>query len=475
MKVYGLDARSIGLFRIFLGFSILYDLVFNKLILFNELYSNDGLLGQSFLKSPLHTHSLFAFINLSYNGLLILQVIALIIFLLFTVGFYTKVTSFISYILFILISHTYFYTMIGADQIVVAIFTFALFLPLNETFSIDKGFLNSTNKNIEIKGIAITAILIQISFIFFFNSLSKNGNDWINGTAIKYTLIDTIITREYSTALFNINITHFLTYFTHFFQLLFILLLFFPLKNAKIRLFLSVTILIIHWGIYILLDVGYFNIICSCIALLLLPNVFWNFFTKKSTQTIIKTYSNLQIKILIVLLLLLITQRNIFNFLNMTTLSNTQNYQKVYSYFKPINKISRAFPLISQSWGMFSPNPSHEIGFITVEGIRKGGSLTNLSELNPFKNHYKTTNNNVVNKVMLTMRFMYSNNHHKSKNLKTKEIIKIWEDFECKRIMKNYKINEFSEINIVFYSCSVEEYSKNNKYNFKKIIIKNLF
>jgi hypothetical protein len=159
----------------------------------------------------------------------------------------------------------------------------------------------------------------------------------------------------------------------------------------------------------------------------------------------------------------------------MTTLSNTQNYQKVYSYFKPINKISRAFPLISQSWGMFSPNPSHEIGFITVEGIRKGGSLTNLSELNPFKNHYKTTNNNVVNKVMLTMRFMYSNNHHKSKNLKTKEIIKIWEDFECKRIMKNYKINEFSEINIVFYSCSVEEYSKNNKYNFKKIIIKNLF
>ena len=474
MKVYGLDARSIGLFRIFLGVSILYDLVFNKLVLFNELYSNDGLLGYNFLKSPLHTHSLFAFINLSYNGLLILHVIALIIFLLFTVGYYTKITSIVSYILFIVISHTYFYTMIGADQIVVAIFTFALFLPLNETFSVDKGFFN-IQKNIEIRGIQITAILIQISFIFFFNSLSKNGNDWIDGTAIKYTLIDTIITREYSTALFNINITHFLTYFTHFFQLLFILFLFFPFKNAKIRFFLSVTILIIHWGIYILLDVGYFNIICSCISLLLLPNAFWDFFTKKNTQTIIKTNSNLQTQIVIIILLLLITQRNIFNFLNMTTLSNTLQYQKVYSHFKPINKISRAFPLISQSWGMFSPNPSHEIGFITIEGVKNNGRITNLSELNPFKNHYKTTNNNVVNKVMLTMRFMYSKNYHKSKNLKTKEIIKIWEDFERKRIMKNYKINDFSKINIVFYSCSVEEYSKDNKYSFKKIIIKNLF
>ena len=34
MKVYGLDARSIGLFRIFLGVSILYDLVYVLFILF---------------------------------------------------------------------------------------------------------------------------------------------------------------------------------------------------------------------------------------------------------------------------------------------------------------------------------------------------------------------------------------------------------------------------------------------------------
>jgi hypothetical protein len=80
---------------------------------------------------------------------------------------------------------------------------------------------------------------------------------------------------------------------------------------------------------------------------------------------------------------------------------------------------------------------------------------------------------NLYQELMIKNQFNLLND--KSKNLKTKEIIKIWEDFERKRIMKNYKINEFSEINIVFYSCSVEEYSKNNKYNFKKCTITYIF
>ncbi|MBA0884767.1 HTTM domain-containing protein [Flavobacterium undicola] len=474
MKIYGLDIRSLGLFRILLGISILYDLIFNKLLLFNELYDIDGLIGYNFLKNSLHTNSLLGFINLSYYELLFLHIFALIMFLLFTIGYFTKITSVISYILFILITHTYFYTMIGADQIVVAIFTFALFLPLNETFSVDKGFLKSIDKNIEVKGLAITAILIQISFIFFFNSLSKNGDDWINGTAIKYTLIDTIISRRYSHVLFNFKIICFLTYITHFFQLLFLFLIFFPFKNSKIRLFLSLTILAIHWGIYILLDVGYFNIICSSISVLLLPNHFWNYFSKNNEKVITTNQLKKHVKLTLIILLLLITQRNVFNFLNMTILSKTKKFQEIYSYFKPINDISRCFPLISQFWGMFSPNPPHEIGFVTIEGIKKDGKTVNLSQLDPFKNHYKTTTNNVVNKVMLTIRSIYASNHYKNKDSITKEVVEIWENYEWRKIEKKYETNEFLKIDIVFYSCSVEEYLKNGSYHFKKILVKNL-
>jgi hypothetical protein len=78
MKIYGLDIRSIGFFRILLGISILYDIVINKLLLFNELYDNDGLIGNNFLKNSLHTNSLLGFVNLSYYGLLFLHIFALI-------------------------------------------------------------------------------------------------------------------------------------------------------------------------------------------------------------------------------------------------------------------------------------------------------------------------------------------------------------------------------------------------------------
>jgi len=168
-KIYGLDLRSLGVFRIILGITLIYDLIFNKIIYYNSLYDyTNGIMGKSYLNSEIYRESFLSFLNSDYEMPFVF-VIALILYTLFISGYLYRVSSLLTLFFFAYISHKYFLTMTGADQIITALLVFSVFLPLDKVFSV-KNLKTSLKNNVEIRSIAVWGILIQISLIYFLNT-----------------------------------------------------------------------------------------------------------------------------------------------------------------------------------------------------------------------------------------------------------------------------------------------------------------
>ncbi len=110
-KIYGLDLRSLGVFRIILGITLIYDLIFNKIIYYNSLYDyTNGIMGKSYLNSEIYRESFLSFLNSDYEMPFVF-VIALILYTLFISGYLYRVSSLLTLFFFAYISHKYFLTM----------------------------------------------------------------------------------------------------------------------------------------------------------------------------------------------------------------------------------------------------------------------------------------------------------------------------------------------------------------------------
>jgi|TARA_B110000037_G_scaffold220491_1_gene288568 hypothetical protein len=482
-KIYGLDLRSLGVFRIILGITLIYDLIFNKIIHYNNLYDyTNGIQGKSYLNSEIYRESFFSFFNSDYEMPFVF-VIALIVYTLFISGYLYKIFSFLTLLFFAYISHKYFLTMIGADQIITALLVFSVFLPLDKAFTV-KYLKPSLNKNVEIRGIAVWGILIQISLIYFFNAINKTGIYWLEGNAVKIALADTITSNmSYSKSAFYFSnlFSSITTYMTYAYELFFPLVLFFPYKNEKLRCFISFFIILFHSSIQIFMDVGYFHIVYICIAFLVLPSLFWNkLLSNKLSKKIINTQYNTIKRVIIISLIFLVIQRNFFNFCSRLTFSDTAIYQVVYYPFKYLNDLPLSTPFISQYWAFYSPDPPLELGVLTIEGESLDGEKVNLSEINPFdsKNNYKTEKSDYLRLLTLRMRHFFNLAKNDSKyrdNEKIIELRKIWSNYQLSRITKQHNLKDYSKIDCILYSCTSLYLIEKDTLSFKKINLFNIY
>jgi len=482
-KIYGLDLRSLGVFRIILGITLIYDLIFNKIIYYNSLYDyTNGIMGKSYLNSEIYRESFLSFLNSDYEMPFVF-VIALIIYTLFISGYLYRVSSLLTLFFFAYISHKYFLTMTGADQIITALLVFSVFLPLDKVFSV-KNLKTSLKNNVEIRSIAVWGILIQISLIYFYNAINKTGISWLEGNAVKIALADTITSNmSYSKSAFYFSnlFSSITTYTTYAYELFFPLALFSPFKNQKLRCFVSFFIILFHVSIQIFMDVGYFHMVYICIAFLMLPSIFWNKLSsrKLSKETLNVQYPTIK-RVIIISLIFLVIQRNFFNFCNRLTFSDTAIYQVVYYPFKFLNDLPLSTPFISQYWAFYSPAPPLELGILTIEGETLEGRKINLSEMNPFdgKNHYKTEKSDYLRLLTLRMRHFFNlakNDSKYSDNEKIIELRKIWSNYQLSRITRQHNLKDYSKIDCILYSCTSSSLIEKDALLFKKINLFNIY
>jgi predicted DCC family thiol-disulfide oxidoreductase YuxK len=280
-RVYlSIDPRSLGLFRIGLALLLFTDLL-RRVPWIGTFYSNQGLLpNHTILWRPWHPRifSLFFLASLPDEAALGFVLCGVAYFFLL-IGYRTRLAHFLAALLVVSL-HSRVMLVENSGSFTMGILVlWTLFLPLGRRFSVD-ALLASLRARREttadafagrapfgperrpVVTLAMLAILVQLSVIYFFNLVHKSGPTWQGGTAVYYVLHqERIVTslglwvREHAPFPF----TRALTYGTLVIEGLAPLLLLTPIATVWARRMAIVLLSSLHIGIALLINLGLFS------------------------------------------------------------------------------------------------------------------------------------------------------------------------------------------------------------------------
>jgi hypothetical protein len=443
-SIKGLDQRSLALSRILLGIVLIADLLFYKFPYFNLFFAGNAIIDSSMIKemSSSYKFSLHYFLGSGTTASVIIFCLAFLTYILFAVGYKTRIMAILAYLLLYSIQERNIYFLIGGSDDILRLGLFwSIFLPLNNTFSLSKTKeISGIKKNIEIRSLAIYAFIAQIGFIYFFNALSKNGITWQNGTAVSYSLM-IVYMKSFASdwLLLKPALCTFLTYFVKYTSFIIIFLLFSPVKNNLCRIIAVILIFIFHWGMLPFLNIGHFCLSTLPVIGILLPAIVWNKVFKNSENPNAKDITQIEypkqkpaLNSFIALSLLFIV------LINLNNLSKKKN---AFTYFL-IHNIGNCYGL-NQGWAMFAPDPPKESGIIYTVGVTNEDSFINL-ETNTKYEHEQivkeiTKKNNLLPLPLVTLHLF-----SQSIPANTNKGQKFWENW-VRTKLGSYSKNKFPQ------------------------------
>ncbi len=291
------DPRSLGLFRIGLGLLLLVDLL-RRVPGLSTWYTNEGLLpNHMLLWRPMARWQFSALFAASGTAEAALLFVAFgLVFLGLLVGWKTKVFQLLAVPAVVSLHSRGIILENGGDVVTNLLTIWSAFLPLGRRFSVD-ALLASLKARKEVApeeleerellpeptapvlSLAVTALFLQVAVIYFFNAVHKSGSIWRDGGAIHYVLHqDRIVTtlglwlREhlpgFLSPLFS-EATLVVEYAAPF-------LLLAPVFTVWARRLAIVSLVGLHVGIALLMNVGLFSSAMICFYPLFLTAQDWD-------------------------------------------------------------------------------------------------------------------------------------------------------------------------------------------------------
>ncbi|MBT5048547.1 MAG: HTTM domain-containing protein, partial [Rhodospirillaceae bacterium] len=188
--IFGIDLRTLALFRVGLAFLLLIDLALRARDL-TAHYTDLGILPRSmaveFLSSGAFSLHLLNGTVWFQAGLFIL---AAFVAAMLLVGFRTRLVTIVSWVLLLSLQNRNPQILSSADNLILLLTFWAMFLPLGGRFSIDAALdRRSPPVPNAYYSMASIALLIQGMSLYFFGALLKSDAQWIpDGTAVYYAL-----------------------------------------------------------------------------------------------------------------------------------------------------------------------------------------------------------------------------------------------------------------------------------------------
>ncbi len=277
--VFGIDLRTLALFRILLGFYLIADICLRLRDLATH-YSDAGIMPRIVQLDHLSDG---AFSLHLANGSAVFQAglfgLALVAATCLVIGYRTPVAVVASWILLVSVQNRNTFILSGEDNLAVLLTFWAMFLPLGARYSVDAVLdraLDTYNNNYF--SIATLALLVQGMSMYFFSALLKSDDRWIpDGTAVYYAL-----NLEYLVTPFGLWLLQFepllrgLTYYVFVLELLGPLLIFSPIFHRTLRPLLMVAFITMHIGFMACLEIGLFPVISIVMNLTFLPSWVWD-------------------------------------------------------------------------------------------------------------------------------------------------------------------------------------------------------
>ncbi|MGK7959168.1 hypothetical protein [Crocosphaera sp.] len=295
-NIFGLDLRSLAVFRIGLALVVMADL-FSRFRGISAHYTDQGVLP----REALHSNLLGSFIALqpapnsllppwywSFNLLngslgfqVLLFIIAFILCLFLLVGYRTRLAVIAIWALNISLQNRNPALIFAGDDVLRAMLFWSMFLPLGCAYSIDSA-LNSNPKPLpkKVMNVATLAFMVQLIFIYTWSAAYKTKSDlwWPDGDAVYYSLHFDQYATEFGHFLlgFPLPILELLTFGALIFEWIGPFLILIPVRTAFFRCLAIISFILLHIGFELCFAIGVLSYLSIVNWLALLPTEIWD-------------------------------------------------------------------------------------------------------------------------------------------------------------------------------------------------------
>ena len=277
--IFGIDLRTLALFRVLLSLWILIDLAMRARDLAAH-YTDAGVMPRAVQME--HLHATTWSLHLS-NGSVWFQ--ALVFFvaglaaIALLLGWRTRLMTILSWALLLSLQNRNTFILSGEDNLALILLFWAMFLPLGARYSIDAALSRKTPfPDNAYCTIATAALLLQGMSMYFFSALLKTHPIWTHeGTAVYYALqLDYLVTpfalwfRQFEGLLTG------LTFYVYVLELVGPILIFSPLFHRTFRTVLMLAFITMHLSFALFLEIGFFPFISIIMNLTFMPGWMWD-------------------------------------------------------------------------------------------------------------------------------------------------------------------------------------------------------
>ena len=279
--LFGADLRSLALFRIMLGLSLILDW-FVRAYDITAFYTDSGFLPRHAL---LIHYPQYLSLHLLGGTLLvqwILFAIALLAAVALTVGYRSTLAAIISWLLLIGIQSRNPLLLSNADTVQRMALFWGLLMPLGAVFSVDAALAPKAPRSMRTLSVATLGCLVQVTFIYFCSALLKTGAPWHDGSAIYYTMQLDLFVTPIGKLLAQLPAVMFvMTHAVFYLELCGTFLWIFPWRTGIIRTIGLLLFILFQIGLWIHMEIGWFPLVNIVSLLALLPSWPWELLARR--------------------------------------------------------------------------------------------------------------------------------------------------------------------------------------------------
>lgn len=278
-RMFGLDLRSVAVFRIVLATITLVDLAGRARDL-RIHYTDDGVLTREVVRDSLSPWRWsLAFLDGSVAFGAAVFALAALAAVALLVGYRTRIAIVLVWVLMLSIQVRNPLVLSGADTLLRLLLFWGMLLPLGAVWSVDRARGSSPGpRSMRVLSFATAGLGLQIAFMYWFTVILKSGSEWReSGTALFYALRAEQLTTPFGEwAQQFTSLLQALTFATIVVEVAAPLLLFSPLWTARARMVAIVALIGMHLGIMLTMNIGIFPWTSAFCMLAFLPAPFWD-------------------------------------------------------------------------------------------------------------------------------------------------------------------------------------------------------
>ena len=250
----------------------------------NAMYTDDGMFSRVIICRHVTTmwNWSFHFGSGAWGYQVMLFGIAAVLALALLVGFETRLAAIGSWLMLVSLHHRVPPILSGADLLLRMLLFWAMFLPLERVWSLDR-WLSRRRGTAAINGgegvvlsVASAAILLQMAQMYFFSAIFKSNSGWARGEVVAGALAHSFYANPWGAYLLRYpRLLTGITWGTFVLEWTAPLLLFIPKATARVRLAAVAALAAMHVGIGICLEVDLFSPVALAGLTLFLPAEVW--------------------------------------------------------------------------------------------------------------------------------------------------------------------------------------------------------